>query len=424
MQRHPSSPAVRLDTSAAVAGEVVAALRQGTTYMLPIGDRRLLAAVKHQLDFLGVQRAASSRGPAYVVVPAYDLTVSSANPRSYGLLMYSSASRGWANRAGNDDPRPAFLKVNEYETPEGMDSLACVIRSGEDVIYVFKCGGNSRSATALTAATLKSSSCHPPNCEFTEICDSALASAKDKLYMLGGEILCGASEAATPLRIYKPRIDSWFDAQPPSSTNWVTNSALGILLSIGGYSGTCGMIAELEGTAPMSDRLAMLDINSGRWTNNPSGCTWPGAAQTGPRRTEPSLSATAYDEYNIMVVTGVHRQQARVDVLDLRTWRWREGISQLQRPGTYAQGVGIVAFEGKVLAIGGERVQESEQQADEGEQDEQQQHEEDMESTDTKTGVRDVYSYDPATNAWSSDAVARLPFGVTRASAVVARVSA
>lgn len=125
-----------------------------------------------------------------------------------------------------------------------------------------------------------------------------------------------------------------------------------------------------------------------------------------------------------MVVTGVHRQQARVDVLDLRTWRWREGISQLQRPGAYAQGVGVVAFEGKVLAIGGERVQESEQQADEGEQDEQQQHEEDMESTATKTGVREVYSYDPATNAWSSDAVARLPFGVTRASAVVARVSA
>jgi hypothetical protein len=55
MQRNPSSPAVRLDTSAAVAAEDVAALRHGPSYMLPAGDRRLLAAVKYQLDFLGVQ---------------------------------------------------------------------------------------------------------------------------------------------------------------------------------------------------------------------------------------------------------------------------------------------------------------------------------------------------------------------------------
>lgn len=106
---------------------------------------------------------------------------------------------------GSED---AVLHVVGQPLRNGVKATNCLC-AGEDVIYVFNCGGNSRSATALTAATLKSSSCHPPNCEFTEICDSALASAKDKLYMLGGEILCGASEAATPLRIYEPRIDSW-----------------------------------------------------------------------------------------------------------------------------------------------------------------------------------------------------------------------
>jgi hypothetical protein len=75
MQRNPSSPAVRLDTSAAVAAEVVAALRHGPSYMLPAGDRRLLAAVKHQFDFLGVQLQPAAGDQQYVVVPSYDLTV-------------------------------------------------------------------------------------------------------------------------------------------------------------------------------------------------------------------------------------------------------------------------------------------------------------------------------------------------------------
>jgi phosphosulfolactate phosphohydrolase-like enzyme len=73
MQRNPSSPAVRLDTSRAVAAEVVAALRQGTAYMLPVGDRRLLTAVKHQLDYLGVQLQPAAGDQQYLVVPAYDL---------------------------------------------------------------------------------------------------------------------------------------------------------------------------------------------------------------------------------------------------------------------------------------------------------------------------------------------------------------
>lgn len=182
----------------------------------------------------------------------------------------------------------------------------------------------------------------------------------------------------------------------------------------------------------MSDRIAMLDIASGRWTNNPSGCRWPGAALTGPRYPRgglprPSLSAAAYDEYSVMVVAGVKGQQARVDVLDLRTWRWREGIAQLQRPGKDSRGVSVVAYEGKVVAVGGQAagtVGDDNEEADEAQQQQQQQGEEDeQESAFTQTGVREVWSYDPAANAWSSDGIARMPFGISRASPVVARVS-
>lgn len=73
LQRNPSSPEVRLDTSAAVAAEVIAALRQGPAYALPAGDRRLLAAVKHQLDYLGLQLQPAAGEQHYLVVPTYDL---------------------------------------------------------------------------------------------------------------------------------------------------------------------------------------------------------------------------------------------------------------------------------------------------------------------------------------------------------------
>lgn len=46
-------PTVRLNCSEAVAAEVVAALRLGSHYNAP-EDPRLLNAVRHQLDFLGV----------------------------------------------------------------------------------------------------------------------------------------------------------------------------------------------------------------------------------------------------------------------------------------------------------------------------------------------------------------------------------
>jgi hypothetical protein len=127
-----------------------------------------------------------------------------------------------------------------------------------------------------------------------------------------------------------------------------------------------------------------------------------------------------------MVVAGAKESQARVDVLDLRTWRWREGVAQLQRPHADSQGVSVVAYEGKVLALGGEKLRRPEPQGEAEGQDEQQQQqdEDDLETWDGKTGEQAVYSYDPAANTWSRDAIARLPFSISRASPVVARVSA
>jgi hypothetical protein len=139
---------------------------------------------------------------------------------------------------------------------------------------------------------------------------------------------------------------------------------------------------------------------------------------TGPRMNNSSFSATAYDEYSIMVVAGARESQARVDVLDLRTWRWREGIKQLQRPQIDSKGVSVVAYEGKVLALGGGELPTPEPQAGGDGQDEQQQQQDD------DLGGQAVYSYDPAANTWSSDTIARLPFNISMASPVVARVSA
>jgi hypothetical protein len=122
-----------------------------------------------------------------------------------------------------------------------------------------------------------------------------------------------------------------------------------------------------------------------------------------------------------MVVAGARESQARVDMLDLRTWRWRESIAQLQRPHIDSRGVSVVAYEGKVLALGGEKLDGPGPQAEgDGQAEEQQEQDDDLESW----GGQAVYSYDPAANTWSSDNIARLPFRVTRASPVVARVSA
>jgi hypothetical protein len=105
-----------------------------------------------------------------------------------------------------------------------------------------------------------------------------------------------------------------------------------------------------------------------------------------------------------MVVAGVTGEQSRVDVLDLRTWRWREGIAQLRRPGKDSRGVSVVAFEGKVVAVGGQKagiLGDEEDDEQQQQQQQEQQDEEEEESPFQTTGVREVHAYDQAANTWS-----------------------
>jgi hypothetical protein len=101
---------------------------------------------------------------------------------------------------------------------------------------------------------------------------------------------------------------------------------------------------------------------AGVWSKHPSGCTLPAADM--PRGT--SVAAVAADEHTIMLLRAApavydeaaaadHWQQppGRVDLLDLRMWRWREG-APLQR--SHLHGVGLVELlrhDGKLLALGG-----------------------------------------------------------------------
>jgi hypothetical protein len=97
------------------------------------------------------------------------------------------------------------------------------------------------------------------------------------------------------------------------------------------------------------------------WSKHPSGCSLP-AATTMPEGT--SLAAVAADEHTIMLLRAAppvydaanNRQQEpdRVDLLDLRMWRWRERAA-LQRDCLHGVGLveydggGLVEYDGKVL---------------------------------------------------------------------------
>lgn len=71
-QPSPMRPCIRLDCCEAVAREVVSLLRQRGSYTPP-SDQRLLRALQHQLDFLGIPMTPEARGQEVVLVPSYAL---------------------------------------------------------------------------------------------------------------------------------------------------------------------------------------------------------------------------------------------------------------------------------------------------------------------------------------------------------------
>lgn len=104
---------IRLDCCAEVGREVVACLRQTSSYIPPT-DVRLLRALQQQLDYIGIWVPAVPAASVWedqevILVPSYfclgvnhNQTVDGVEP---GMLMYSSSTHGWANLTGRQDPR-------------------------------------------------------------------------------------------------------------------------------------------------------------------------------------------------------------------------------------------------------------------------------------------------------------------------------
>jgi hypothetical protein len=126
-----------------------------------------------------------------------------------------------------------------------------------------------------------------------------------------------------------------------------------------------------------------------------------------------SQAAVAADEHTIMLLRAApavadaadHMQQqpGRVDLLDLRMWRWRKGAA-LQRDCLH--GVGLVEYDGQLLALGGCR----------------QAWPEEAEARGAALAATDVVSsYDLRTDSWS-ELPARLPLPLSHACPVVVRM--
>jgi hypothetical protein len=152
---------------------------------------------------------------------------------------------------------------------------------------------------------------------------------------------------------------------------------------------------------------------AGVWSKHQSRCTLPAADM--PRGT--SVAAVAADEHTIMLLRAApavydeaaadHWQQppGRVDLLDLRMWQWREG-APLQR--SHLHGVGLVEYDGKLLALGGCRQAWPRYDAD------------DDVWYDALSATDVVSCYDLRNNSWS-ELPARLPLQLGWATPVVVR---
>jgi hypothetical protein len=177
------------------------------------------------------------------------------------------------------------------------------------------------------------------------------------------------------------QVNAWHQAQPPQGFNGISDHALvsnrqeGLLLAVGGYySDRGGMYRAAR------PHVLMYDVVGGSWLVDPSGCTYPGAGGS-------TCAAVAVDDYTIMVL-GSSRdgKSARNDLLDLRTWRWRSG-SGLTNDMT--RNIGLVMYEGQVLAVGGRQEYVSLHMG-------------------VQTATHKVRAYDAQRDAWSE--LAPLPF--------------
>lgn len=101
-------------------------LRQGSRYKHPQDNPRLVDSLRHTLDFMGLltARFPCSSFNEVIMVPGY--IPDCRGIADEGLLMYSAATRGWAQVFGKD-PRPQCVRVTGMFPDRHW--LAAVLRS-------------------------------------------------------------------------------------------------------------------------------------------------------------------------------------------------------------------------------------------------------------------------------------------------------
>jgi hypothetical protein len=110
LAQHSRPAAVRLDCSSDVAKEVVQLLRVGPAHYSPPSDPRVLRALQHQLDYLGISCACVGShhvtdAQEVLMLPSYLTPAISGNRRlTGGLPVYSSGAKGWALKAAEQHP--------------------------------------------------------------------------------------------------------------------------------------------------------------------------------------------------------------------------------------------------------------------------------------------------------------------------------
>lgn len=358
------SDRLRLDMSPDVAQEVVSVLRLGEGYVPPT-DHRLVAALQHQLDYLGLP--APPRLPArlpinnpYLFVHSYSCELVDEEGRDMGMLLYSSQG-GWSSMdKESGDPRPANMDPAWYYAATTLPADAT--GAGQDLMLV---AGPERCSSYLmeadTRVVHRVPSCKGPT--------GPCVAVGGKAYLLG-------RHGAAAVSCFDPYVSCWFTAtampggmydfaavSPPSSS---------VVLTFGGVD---------SGTGRHRNGIDMYDSRTRSWVASPSGACLPRASR--------GLAAAALDDHRVLVFGGSGGRAA--NILELRTWRLLPA-GQLSSERQHMAGV---AFGNTVLSLGG--VNEHEEYVDVME------------------------AYDASTGQWS--VVGRMPCPMSHMAVTAANVS-
>lgn len=313
---------LRLDMSPQVAAEVVSVLRLGEGYVPP-EDSRLVAALQHQLDYLGIPPP--PRLPAklplshpYLFVHSYSCEMVDEESHDMGLLLYSSHG-GWSavdRDAG--DPRPASMDPAWYYAATTLPAEAT--GAGQDLMLV---AGPERCSSYLMEADTRVvhsvPSCKGPT--------GPCVAVGGKAYLLG-------RHGSAAVSCFDPHVSCWFTAtaMPGGMYDFAAVSPPGssVVLTFGGVDSATGR---------HRGGVDLYDSRTRGWMSSPSGAVLP--------RPSRGLAAAALDGHRVLVFGGSGGRASLI--LELRTWRLQPvGLLSSER-----QHMAGVTFENKVLSLGG-----------------------------------------------------------------------